>query len=173
MLELAWEEMCATFNALSTGAWHRFAWPSLRHELQRWTSRSGVLCRAMGDAAPLGRFDVAVLQHVLCSAAQPRELLREVRKVLKPGGLLIFVEHVPPCVPGRLAHAAYRHLLQPMTAAVCGCDLSSDAANILQSVSWQDFRLTPFELHPLGLCVPHVRGWARMHCAPACEAEFL
>lgn len=63
----------------------RFAWPSLRHELQRWTSRSGVLCRAMGDAAPLGRFDVAVLQHVLCSAAQPRELLREVRKVLKPG----------------------------------------------------------------------------------------
>ena len=30
-------------------------------------------------------FDLAVLQHVLCCAQQPRDLLEEVRAALKPG----------------------------------------------------------------------------------------
>jgi ubiquinone/menaquinone biosynthesis C-methylase UbiE len=42
---------------------------------------------------PTGSFDSALLTWTLCSIADPRAALAEIRRVLKPGGELLFIEH--------------------------------------------------------------------------------
>jgi len=51
---------------------------------------------ATAEALPCasGSFDCAVVTLVLCTTADPQRALAEVRRVLKPGGRLYFIEHV-------------------------------------------------------------------------------
>lgn len=53
------------------------------------------LIRASGEALPLadGVFDAALLTWTLCSIPDPATALGEIRRVLRPGGELRFVEH--------------------------------------------------------------------------------
>lgn len=67
----------------------------LREKLERGEGR-GTLVEAPAEALPFenGSFDTAVATLVLCTAPDPAASLREVRRVLKPGGRLLFLEHV-------------------------------------------------------------------------------
>lgn len=53
------------------------------------------LVRASAELLPLdaARFDSIVLTYTLCSVARPAAALAEMRRVLRPGGRLSFVEH--------------------------------------------------------------------------------
>lgn len=53
------------------------------------------LLRAAAEAMPLGdgSMDSAVMTWTLCSVADQRASLAEIRRVLRPGGTLLFVEH--------------------------------------------------------------------------------
>ena len=57
--------------------------------------------RAPAEDLPFGdgSFDVAVSTLVLCGVDQPRAL-RELHRVLRPGGRLLFLEHVRSADPG-------------------------------------------------------------------------
>ena len=59
-------------------------------------SRSAELVEAGAEALPLpdGQFDTVVSTLVLCTVGNPQRALREVWRVLKPGGQLLFIEHV-------------------------------------------------------------------------------
>ncbi len=48
-----------------------------------------------------GNFDVVVATMVLCSVADPGRALGEIRRVLKPGGRYVLIEHVLSDEPGR------------------------------------------------------------------------
>jgi SAM-dependent methyltransferase len=54
------------------------------------------LCQAVGEALPFRdtSFDAVVATLVLCTVADPEQTLHEVRRVLRPGGHLYFLEHV-------------------------------------------------------------------------------
>ena len=79
---------------------------------------------APGEALPFpdGAFDVVVSTLVLCTVADQDATLREIRRVLRPGGRLLFIEHVRAegaaraWLQGRLARP-WRWL-----AAGCVCD---------------------------------------------------
>lgn len=63
----------------------RLAWPSIRAELTRWNLTGDVIAQ-LGELSEMAAtFDVAVLQHVLCSVEDPHKLLLEARQLLKPG----------------------------------------------------------------------------------------
>src|SRR5262249_43625274 len=47
-----------------------------------------------------GSFDAAVATLVLCTVADQRAALREVRRAVRPGGELRFIEHVGADTPG-------------------------------------------------------------------------
>ncbi len=77
--------------------------PRMLLALERRARRAGLqarietrLCGAgsLGLASEAGRFDLAILIHVLHELPEPRAALREIRGVLAPGGRLLLVE--PP-----------------------------------------------------------------------------
>jgi len=82
------------------------------------------LVRAPAEALPFadGSFDTVVSTLVLCTVADPRRALGEVRRVLRPGGQLLFLEHVA-------ADPGWRRRLQERSARAwsafadgCQCD---------------------------------------------------
>ncbi|HEY1350676.1 MAG TPA: class I SAM-dependent methyltransferase [Ktedonobacteraceae bacterium] len=77
------------------------------------------LTQASAEALPFadGSFDCAVATLVFCSVADPLRGLREVRRVLKPGGTLLLLEHVR--ARGHLA-ARLQDLLVPLTTRFAG-----------------------------------------------------
>ncbi len=73
--------------------------PYMLRRLRRAWSRAKArvhLVQARGEVLPFpaGRFDLVVTTLVLCSVSDLHACLREVRRVLRPGGRLLFCEHV-------------------------------------------------------------------------------
>lgn len=66
------------------------------------SGRSAEVVEAPGEALPVGddSFDTVTLTLVLCTAPDPDAVLREVARVLKPGGRFLFLEHVRAEEPG-------------------------------------------------------------------------
>src|SRR5947208_368977 len=71
----------------------------MARRLRRKAEGSGLNVRvveAPAESLPLDddSFDTAVATLVLCTVSDPARALREIDRVLRPGGRLIFIEHV-------------------------------------------------------------------------------
>jgi SAM-dependent methyltransferase len=77
------------------------------------------LLRGSGESLPVADavFDRVVTTWTLCTVADPLAALRETRRVLKPGGRLLFVEHGLAPAP---RVAAWQRRLTPCWKAVAG-----------------------------------------------------
>jgi ubiquinone/menaquinone biosynthesis C-methylase UbiE len=83
-----------------------------------------------------GSFDAAVLTGVLCTVTDPADALREVRRVLRPGGELHFWEHV------RSPHAAFRVVQRTVdrlfwTRALGGCETTRDTEAAIRAAGFE------------------------------------
>ena len=69
--------------------------PRLRRKVAEAGRRAEVV-QAPAEKLPFpdASFDTVALTHVLCTVPEPAEALREISRVLKPGGRLLFLEHV-------------------------------------------------------------------------------
>jgi SAM-dependent methyltransferase len=73
--------------------------PAMRERLTRRIRRAGrqaTVVDAAAEALPFadGSFDTVVCTLVLCTVSAPDRALGEIRRVLGPGGRLLFIEHV-------------------------------------------------------------------------------
>ena len=100
-------------------------------------ARSGIAVTTLGlDAAcrlPLadGSFDAAVSTWTLCSIEDVAAALREVHRVLRPGGQFFFVEHglAPDANVAR-----WQHRLTPINRRLAGgCHLDRDIAALVRA----------------------------------------
>ena len=105
--------------------------------------------------------DVVVSSLVLCSVADQSAALAEVVRVLRPGGLLLFYEHV------RSAHrvlGAAEDLLTPLWSRVAGgCHPNRDTAAVIAGagLAVQGLERFGFSVLPGNPRLAHVLGAAR------------
>jgi ubiquinone/menaquinone biosynthesis C-methylase UbiE len=66
------------------------------------SGRSAEVVEAPGETLPFedDSFDTAALTLVLCTTPDPEAVLREIARVLRPGGRFLFLEHVRAEEPG-------------------------------------------------------------------------
>lgn len=85
---------------------------------------------------PDNSFDTVVSTLVLCSVHSPEETLREIRRVLKPGGLFIFLEHVIASDTPKLIR--WQKLFQPFWIFMCGnCHLTRDTEALISDAGFR------------------------------------
>ena len=77
------------------------------------SGRAGRVVRAPAEELPVedGSADHVVATFVLCTVDDPQQALREIKRVLKPGGSFVFMEHVRAREPSL---AAWQDRLEPL-----------------------------------------------------------
>ena len=107
-----------------------------------------------------GTIDTVVATLVFCSIDDPEAALAEIRRVLKPGGRMLFLEHVRAEDP-RLAR--WQDRLQPVWSFFgAGCRPNRDTAATIERAGFVLEEVVRFDFRPnMVLDRPHVKGVAR------------
>jgi SAM-dependent methyltransferase len=109
-----------------------------------------------------GGFDAAVCSLVLCSVPDQRVALEDLRRSLRTGGELRFLEHVrgSGSVKRRVQRAVDRSGLWP--AMVGGCHCGRDTETAIRGVGFEVEQVESINLGPSWLITnPHMVGVAR------------
>ena len=109
--------------------------------------------------APADVFDFVVSTWTLCTIADPAHALREVRRVLKPSGRFVFIEHG---LSPEATVARWQRRLDPLNRFIGdGCNLSRDIAGILRASALSVLTCDQFYLPD----TPKLGGYTYRGCA--------
>lgn len=136
--------------------------PTLRRNARAFSKTFRVI-HASAENIPLddSSVDTVLSTFVLCSVDDPRQVLREVIRVLKPGGQLVFLEHVaaPPRTITRFVQRAGALMHGPRHPG--DCDPVRDTLNTLQAAGFEQVDHEGYRVPWLLLPgVPHIAGTA-------------
>lgn len=89
---------------------------------------------AEGIPLPDDSIDTVVMTYTLCTIPEPTAALAEIRRVLKPGGKLLFCEHAK--APDE-AVRKWQNRLQPLWGPLAGgCHLNRDIESLLREAGF-------------------------------------
>jgi len=135
----------------------------LQHRCARWSRTCEILsCEAEAIDACSESFDAVVATLLLCSVADVTQVLTEARRVLKPSGRLILIEHIaaPPGTGRRRWQDRFDPTWQRLAA---GCHLTRDPRQSLSRLGFEPIRVRIDEMRgaPGFLRRTLVGTWAR------------
>ncbi|MEO7650963.1 MAG: methyltransferase domain-containing protein [Bryobacteraceae bacterium] len=108
--------------------------------------------------APDGSVDAVVSTLVLCSVTDPDRVLSEVRRVLKPGGKFVFIEHV--AAPGGTVERRLQRWVRPLWRQLGdGCHPDRETADAIERSGFQEVSIERFTV-PFPVVGPHIAGVA-------------
>lgn len=140
--------------------------PHMAKRLRRHLAEAGRAATVSEDPAenlpfPNDSFDTAVATLVLCTVPDPEAALRELARVLRPGGHLLFIEHVRSADP---ATARWQDRLErPWRFLADGCHCNRDTIATLSASPLQPAEVEHGEVPKAPPIVrPLVRGTATL-----------
>jgi ubiquinone/menaquinone biosynthesis C-methylase UbiE len=103
--------------------------------------------RAPAEELPFesGSFDAAVSTLVLCTVSDQERALGELRRVLRPGGRLLFIEHVRS---ESVRLARWQERLNPVQRVIgCGCNCNRATVDEARTAGFKITEVSRDELH--------------------------
>jgi ubiquinone/menaquinone biosynthesis C-methylase UbiE len=94
------------------------------------------LIEGRAEALPLadGSVDTAVVTYALCTIPDPQSALREIRRILKSGGRLLFIEHERSAEPWR---SRWQDLLNGAWGRIAGgCHLNRNPLQLIEDAGF-------------------------------------
>jgi ubiquinone/menaquinone biosynthesis C-methylase UbiE len=132
--------------------------PALRRRAIQAARKAGLRVQVRaGNAERLQfgdrEFDTAVTSLVLCSVPDQGRALAEIRRVLRPGGELRFLEHVKANGGGllRLQRALDATVWPPLAG---GCHLTRDTERAIKEAGFEISRIRRFSFQPCLIAAP-------------------
>lgn len=126
--------------------------PEFAARARRAASNRITVVEASGEALPLAdaSVDAAILALVLCSVPSVDDVLREVVRVVRPGGELRLIEHVRS---ERRIAGMLMDLANPLWLRVNGqgCRMNRDPLPAIERVGFSIQRVEPFQIWAAGL----------------------
>lgn len=137
--------------------------PFARDYLREETARLGLTAEVLDGTAewlPVAdaSMDAVAASLVLCTVPDVDAALAEVRRVLRPGGRFVFIEHVaaPAGTPQRRWQTLFR---RPHALLADGCQLDRETWTAIERAGFSATDITHFRL-PIPLVGPHIAGTA-------------
>lgn len=133
----------------------------LRREADRQGLRQGEVWEGTAENLPADRnsIDAVVSTHVLCSVRDLEDSLREIERILKPGGQFIFLEHVAAeC--GTCMRKIQNGIEPIWKAAFDNCHPNRETWKALEKVGFAEVSYWQFTL-PFPVVSPHIAGVAK------------
>ncbi len=104
--------------------------------------------------------DAVISTLVLCSVDSVERSLDEIRRVLRPGGRFVFIEHVA-AEDGRWLHATQRAIQPLWCYCADGCHLQRRTHENIQNAGFSEVDITHRSIGTrFNLVQPHISGWA-------------
>lgn len=135
----------------------------LREQCAKLSANCAEIKEGVGEDLPFpdASFDTVLTLHVLCSVNNQPDVLAEVRRVLRPGGRFLFLEHV--AAPPETRTARVQKTINPVWNAVSGCNFTRDTGATIRAAGFSDVEITAFNVENWPKLVsPHVMGVARV-----------
>jgi len=138
---------------------------ALHGRLRQAAERHGIQLDLRGHGAesldlPDASADAVVATLVLCTVPDPRKVLAEIHRVLRPGGRLVFIEHVA-APAGTALRTLQRIVRRPWRWISEGCCVDRDTAATLAAGGFDSLQLERFRVTSRLLPVsPHIAGEA-------------
>ena len=138
--------------------------PGMRRQLVDKSSHMGhvEICEEPSESLPYDddTFDTVVSTLVLCTTPQPALALAELHRVLRPGGRLLFIEHVVAKDSAR--YAGWQRRLEPLWKRCAGgCHLTRDTEQAIVDAGFELVEIARERMRKsLPLIAPTIRGSA-------------
>ncbi|TAK20681.1 MAG: class I SAM-dependent methyltransferase [Chloroflexota bacterium] len=138
--------------------------PHMSPYLKRAAARAGVTLDLRDGTAerlptPDRSVDAVISTLVLCSVADLPRALAETRRVLRPGGRFVFVEHVG--ARRGTTERRVQEFVRPFWSYVGdGCHPDRDTAAAIRAAGFAEVEIEEFRIG-VPIVGPHIAGWAR------------
>jgi ubiquinone/menaquinone biosynthesis C-methylase UbiE len=139
--------------------------PALHDRLRQAAADRGIELDLRAGSAealdlPDASVEAVVATLVLCTVPDPRRVVAEARRVLRPGGRFLFIEHVA-APAGSALRALQRIVRSPWRWLSEGCCVDRDTAALLAAAGFTALHVEPFQVPtPLLPVRPHIVGEA-------------